>query len=352
MSIIDASRRMRTTEQRFPVEWFCTNYSDKSILDVPVAQRLWAWNHKRGVIKQQKFIDSVLHNYPIPNVILNHVGGRYSIYDGRHRIETMHKFYNNEFSIQSVDGPKFYRDLCELDQERFLRRELPATVCNGASNLQLADVFIRLNSGKQLNSSDMYWAHRDRPLVHSTMRLVYGCERLSRCFGRLVIGRRSDLANWIALVYGLSTGIPWNMTTSYIRVAEMGGLDHQVEEARVIKGMDALCEVMEKANAASGVSESVQKRYRKITVFMIYFLAEYMSDSFVMGKWVDVLTRHQQGDKKIKRFLQLKYNRVVKESIEAALQSLNEYLENPSGEELYSDESEEEDEDEEDDEEH
>ena len=184
------------------------------------------------------------------------------------------------------------------------------------------------------------------------MRLVYGCERLSRCFGRLVIGRRSDLANWIALVYGLSTGIPWNMTTSYIRVAEMGGLDHQVDEARVIEGMDALCEVMEKANAASGVSESVQKRYRKITVFMIYFLAEYMSDSFVMGKWVDVLTRHQQGDKKIKRFLQLKYNRVVKESIEAALQSLNEYLENPSGEELYSDESEEEDEDEEDDEEH
>jgi hypothetical protein len=96
MSVIDASRRMRTTEQRFPVEWFCTNYNEHDILRVPESQRLWAWNHKRGLIKQQKFIDSVLHNYPIPNVILNHIGGRYSIYDGRHRIETMHKFYHNQ----------------------------------------------------------------------------------------------------------------------------------------------------------------------------------------------------------------------------------------------------------------
>ena len=347
MSVIDASRRMRTTEQRFPVEWFCTNYNEHDILRVPESQRLWAWNHKRGLIKQQKFIDSVLHNYPIPNVILNHIGGRYSIYDGRHRIETMHKFYHNQFSIQTQEGPKFFRDLSELDQERFLRRELPATVCNGASNIQLADVFIRLNSGKQLNSSDLYWAHRDRPLVQGTLRLLYGWDRLSQCFGRLDISRRSDLANWIALVYGLSTGTPWNMTTSYIRIAEMGGLDHEVDESRVIRGIEALCEIMEKANATSGVSESVQKRYRKITVFMIYFLAEYMNDSSVTAKWTDILVRHQQGDKRIKRLLQLKYNRIVKESIQALLKSLNEYLENPSVSECYSDGDDEEDDDEE-----
>jgi hypothetical protein len=134
-------------------------------------------------------------------------------------------------------------------------------------------------------------------------------------------------------VYGLSTGTPWNMTTSYIRIAEMGGLDHKVDEASVTKGIEALCEIMEKANATSGVSESVQKRYRKITVFMIYFLAEFMNDSSVTAKWTDILVRHQQGDKRIKRLLQLKYNRIVKESIQALLKSLNEYDDDEDDEE-------------------
>ena len=120
-----------TSETHWTVEQIVTMYNDPEAatsdsdylsttqLRVPKYQRKWSWKGANGMKKMYQLIDSLLHKYPVPPIILNQYsdGDRtcYDIYDGRHRCETVWRFVNNKFAIpiRSEDGKRiaYFRDL-------------------------------------------------------------------------------------------------------------------------------------------------------------------------------------------------------------------------------------------------
>ena len=302
MSIIDLSRRLEISTEPWQLRRLAAFYEPPSDeypfgngrLYLPKHQRLWSWKNKRGLKKQRELIDSILHNYPIPTIILNAlddgVRERWQIYDGRHRIETIWRFVSGEFSI-SVDGVEvFYADLCDADRARFNDRTLPVVVTTAASPMQLAEVFIRLNSGKALSQADYCHACRDAPLIQSTLEILdANRERFRPLFGGEDITHRARTPDWVGIVLGLSTGVAGNMTTSFERLQVHLDLEVDMEAARA--GFDALFTLYTRVSSATASSQKELKRYVKLGFVNAFFLADWMSNGEkAIADWVRVVS--------------------------------------------------------------
>jgi len=302
-SVLDHSQRIRLENVAYSAHMFCEDYAPDNSGSIirPNGQRLlapsWASNSKKGRNRQVKFIDSVFHGYPIPTILLNRVKTRrgiYEVYDGRHRIETLWNFYNDKFKYKG----KLYSELCDEDKRTFCDRTIPVTITTDANNLQLAEVFIRVNAGAPLKDFDLLWANRDSNLVKAVQSLVIDHPRLSVALGGIALNTRSDLANWAAFVAGLSTQNAGNFTTSYTRLSgdEHIGLELEVNEAAVKEGLDAFVNLMEAANVAYPALPSDQKKYKKVGRIAAFFFAEWMPATpeqkpAVHTKWLEIIGR-------------------------------------------------------------
>lgn len=266
-SIIDEDRRITTNPETWRIRRIVRRYMNPEDTDydyentrlrVPLYQRKWSWKNSSGLEKMRRLIDSILHGYPIPAIILNHTeedgNDFWDIYDGRHRIETVWRFYNNQFSLRLMDGRfVYYRDLCDVDKERFLDAPFATLITENAPIDQLSEVFIRLNSGSPLKDRDLCWANRSKPLIEATINtLTANAERLRRIFGPKVNLSsentiRSQLHNWAGLINGFNTRSAANMTTSYIRLS--AHLDDVIDQEAINQGLDLICTLYERANA-------------------------------------------------------------------------------------------------------
>jgi len=299
-SLIDASRRIEIKEESWKLSSIADNFNRDGApfpqsINIPPGQRLWAWKNETGRQKKVKLIDSLMHNYPVPSSILNWVNGSYEVYDGRHRMETIWRFVNNEFAWNEV----FYRDLCESDRFKFDSREIPVTITyakkgQAVTTDQLANIFIRLNSGQRLTDSDMFWAYRDTPLMKGVRTLILDNARLKAVFGGIDMNNRRDLANWVAYYCGLATNNAGNMTTSYIRVHNDVGLDDACDTEAVRNGIDALCSLYERAKTDFSAEPKELRSYKKIGFMNAFFLAEWMAatdKAAVITKWHGIIGR-------------------------------------------------------------
>ena len=304
-SVIDAFRRLEINHEPWSVRRLSTFYQPPSVehpsgdgrLYLPRHQREWSWTHKKGLKKMRQFIDSVLHNYPIPTVILNAIDDgvreRWQIYDGRHRIETLWRFVNNRFSIiVGVGTEVYYRDLSDGDRMRFNDRQIPVATTTAASPAQLAEVFIRLNSGKSLSQADYCWASRDTPLIQSTMELLaVNKERFAPLFGGADITHRKNLPDWVGVMAGITTGNAANMTTSFERLQEH--MDTPVNVARATAALDALCDLYTRATVIAPASDTHLKRYQKLGHINAFFfdawLAAGADPATAITNWVRVI---------------------------------------------------------------
>ena len=298
-SIINHKRRVHVQDQPWTIQDLVTEYNPTnsgSIL-IPENQREWAWNGKRGLSKQQGLVDSVFHGFPIPSAIMNKKRGSrlYEIYDGRHRIETMWRFYNDKFKWEG----HYFSELSDEDQRIFCERTIPVTITQNATTDQLADMFIRLNAGVPLKDYDLLWARRNTQLVRSTREIVCSNERLSAALGGLPLSTRADLANWTALTAGLSTRNAGNMTTSFLRLSsEPLGLDTDIDETYVRNGVTAFCELLEAANVAYPVLPTQQRKLKKVGKIAAFFFHEWMeaeNKQDVHTKWLDIIGRLRSG---------------------------------------------------------
>ena len=301
-SVIDATRRLDISTEAWKVSRLARDYTPPSPehpdgsgrLYLPKHQRLWSWKNKRGLKKQQALIDSILHNYPVPTIILNAVDDgvreRWEVYDGRHRVETIWRFVNDKFGIM-VDGAEVkYSALADADQSRFNDRTLPVVITADASPTQLGEVFIRLNSGKALSQADYCHACRDTPLIEATLDIIESnVDRFRPLFG-VDISSRELVPNWVGIALGLSTGVAGNMTTSFERIQVH--LDDTVNIDKVTAGMDALFDLYTRAAAATASSPSELKRYVKIGFINAFFLADLMQSDYetAVTNWVRVIS--------------------------------------------------------------
>ena len=133
--------------------------------------------------EKQSFIDTILHNYPVPIFLLakykleNESSYRKEIIDGLQRLNAIFSFIKNEFPIKWSDGKYYYFNVSALaDSEkmideglltqnenkldsavcrRFLNYQLPITTTE-VSDTEIEDIFIRINStGRKLSAQDL-----------------------------------------------------------------------------------------------------------------------------------------------------------------------------------------------------
>jgi len=286
-------------EDRYTVDYLVKNYlppgtDEKKDIIVPDSQRKWAWNGKNGDKKKACLVDSVINGYPIPTIIMNQTPSRkLEVYDGRHRIETLWLYVNGQFKW---DG-KRYAELQRHERERFDRREIPVTIVTNATRTQLTDIFIRLNSGSHLKAYDYLWANRDTTLIRAVHDLVCSNKRLAAVLG-VDLDTRADLANWTAIVAGLSTKDCENMTTSHIRLYEY--YDNEVDSEYISLGVRTLVSVFERAFERYKVNKKDRKQFKKVGSFSAFFLTEWMdSDNKddTCDKWISIIGKLTGSDR-------------------------------------------------------
>lgn len=149
-----------------------TNKLNKGVFYKPSFQRNSVWN-QRG---KSRFIESILMEYPIPQVFLYKEKGReaYLIVDGFQRLSTLNSFIKDEFSLTDVQERfkgKRYSELEGDDQEKFSSRQLMATIVrqvNPDDVQTLYYIFERLNTGGQnLNNMEVRRAINYGELIKS-----------------------------------------------------------------------------------------------------------------------------------------------------------------------------------------
>lgn len=142
-------------------------------------QRKLVWT----LAEKQSFIDTILHNYPVPIFLLakykleNEDNYRKEIIDGLQRLNAIFSFIKNEFPVKWIDGKYYYFNVSALaDSDKMIEEglliqeedKLDSTICRKFLNYQLPitttevsdteieDIFIRINStGRKLSAQDL-----------------------------------------------------------------------------------------------------------------------------------------------------------------------------------------------------
>ena len=336
-SISSTLNRIMINNTTFTVYELVTEYVPpgtdvEGTICVPDSQRNWSWVGKNGITKMVKLVDSVFMGFPIPSCIFNKTrrsGGICHIYDGRHRIETLYKFYNDGFKWHD----KLFSELCVEDQRVFLDRTIPVTVTTMASNNDLAEMFIRLNAGAPLKDSDLFWANRHTPFVSAVIRLVCNNDRLSRALGNLNMSNRPDLSNWVALIAGLHKRNAGNMTRSYVRICAEIGLDTVVDEAIIHDDISLFCALLEDANDSFPATDATKRKLKVVGTFGAFFFANLMAEgadiAVVVNKWHGIVGRLRgSAAKKMKMALRARGSaNMTNSKIMHVLEVVDHYLE-------------------------
>lgn len=144
------------------IAWFIDLYHGKQLDLSPPYQRLSVWNLEY----RQYFIDTVLRNYPSPQIFLDveiSAAGRtiYHVVDGKQRLSTIIEFLEGVFSTSEKHsgptlGDRYYTDLPSEAQNKFLRYIIPVEFLENADETELKTAFDRLNRNvAKLNAQEL-----------------------------------------------------------------------------------------------------------------------------------------------------------------------------------------------------
>lgn len=300
MSLIQESRRIRLTPTTWNLDYIIAMWNPDTLsgaLFLPDSQRLWVkkWDHQS---KKEKLIDSVMHNYPIPTIILNEIDGRrYELHDGRHRVHVLYLYRTNQFKWRG----SYYKDLVPEDRRAFDERSIMVLIMRNATPDQLAEAFVRVNEGAPLKDYDFCWTYRKtHPIVVATRELVCSSKRLQAVFGNIDLNERSHLANWCGLTVGMSTYNAGNISSSWYKIAPF---TEPVNVSNVSKCLNTLCALYEIANVRYPCNQKTLKKYAKNGYINAFFLADWMdtgSDGervIILEKWVDIIGKTRSVEK-------------------------------------------------------
>ncbi len=100
------------------------------------------------------FTETILEGFPFPKIYLYEFldrqarGVKKEIVDGQQRINTIKRYYNNEFSIsgEGIYSGRKFEQLHPDDQEKFLTYSVPVDVIRNADRSQILQMFRRMNA--------------------------------------------------------------------------------------------------------------------------------------------------------------------------------------------------------------
>lgn len=132
---------------------------DGSIVLTPDYQRNYLWDNK----KSSKLIESILLNIPIPVIYASEEeDGKWNIIDGLQRLNTLNRFYKNQFKLSGLEvlnelNGKTYSDLSDNLKSKVDRGDLTIILLLESSSRDIQyDIFMRLNTGAvQLNEQEL-----------------------------------------------------------------------------------------------------------------------------------------------------------------------------------------------------
>ncbi|MEM0136474.1 MAG: DUF262 domain-containing protein [Thermoplasmatales archaeon] len=154
-------RKIVTDKTDPTINDICERIGNGTMIANTKFQRKYVWEDKPKV--KSRLIESVLLNIPIPVIYTAEIsGGKEEVIDGQQRVLTFSKFKNNEFYLTGLEilselNRKFFRDLGEELQKKFLNRGITVIKLLSDSQKDIKfEVFVRLNRGSlQLNEQEL-----------------------------------------------------------------------------------------------------------------------------------------------------------------------------------------------------
>jgi hypothetical protein len=170
-----------STPQHYTIADFLKWNDDKELVLNPKFQRGPVW----AAPARSYLIDSLLRGYPIPKLLLRTSVDRDSrrtirdVVDGQQRLRTIIDFANNKLVLGSKAGDykgKRYSDLEDEEKDAFLAYKLTCEQLINASDEDVLEVFLRINSyAVPVNAAELRNARFDNDftsMVKECVRLV------------------------------------------------------------------------------------------------------------------------------------------------------------------------------------
>ena len=160
----------RTDSRTYSINDFREWNNAGTLTLAPKFQRRSVWTDKA----RSYLIDTVLRDLPMPKVFMRQYlddAGRTirEIVDGQQRLRTILSYVQNGFPVMRVHGReefggKYYEDLPKNNRDSFLNYNISVDVLVGATDVEVLDVFARLNTyGVRLNKQELinakYFGH-------------------------------------------------------------------------------------------------------------------------------------------------------------------------------------------------
>lgn len=287
---------------------------------IPEHQRFYVWNHKQ----QSCLIDTLISNYPIPDVIISssNIRGEPSyIEDGQQRLTTVWRYMHNLFAftpkhmLNKPNPPKiFYNKIPKKERGNTMlledidpqaKRRLEEYLVNiktiknyGESDFtdKITEIFERLNSGKPLADGDKIWNRKDKRVVEIAIRLgsdnrikdylisVFSIDISKITKNDAKATPKKPLCTLVGIVLGLSIPLNYDMknekknwadvmTTSYPKISNF--LDIEISDEYyelIILGLETICEAIKDASQGGNyqISNSHNCSFNRHLGIMIY----------------------------------------------------------------------------------
>lgn len=284
-------------------------------IEVPEHQRFYVWNKRQQI----QFINSILNNFPVPDVIVTKgkSRGEYQIEDGQQRLTTLFLFNLNYFHLEHCGHKVFYDCIPENENQNCVTLDdlgIKTKFDEYKINIQLisefppetqCDMFERLNSGKQLNDGDKLWNKRETKLVKIAEKIANSDlkNELEKHFGinwaLIKDKKRNDLRDLIGLIGGLSVKYDRNdptsfnvLSRSYSQVFPYLNADDLSTEEQVYQRMNILLDVFYRAYDETHITKNTTLNNR------------------AFGRWLGpmILNMREKENKEGKMYLNVKEN--------------------------------------------
>lgn len=141
-------KRQPTTQQ---ITWFLDLYRNKQLDLEPPYQRKSVWSSK----DRKFFLDTIFRNYPAPPIFIHRIVDdkgftTYHVVDGKQRLETILRFFDNKISVGSdygdvnLDGKKF-RQIPTEYKRKFWDYTVVVDFIDSIEGKNIEEVFDRVN---------------------------------------------------------------------------------------------------------------------------------------------------------------------------------------------------------------
>jgi len=124
--------------------------NNKLILD-PDYQRDVVWNND----KMMSLIESIIHGYYCPPIILNLTNGSYNCIDGKQRITSILHFLNNKIFYSINDKEIYFNDFDEQSKESFFNRQFQVCLYQELDYDVELEIFRRVQKGEPMTKIEI-----------------------------------------------------------------------------------------------------------------------------------------------------------------------------------------------------